>query len=120
MSNFFNSISRQVVGYLLMLVAFAALGLMIAGLAVKSNWAAVAGIAFVISAIASVAGFRTGAAKLAESPGAGNHMSIWSTPIPPGQLDRYYATYRSAQEPAESHAVTDVAHAQDADHPVAA
>ncbi|MDQ2635368.1 MAG: hypothetical protein M3Y83_00635 [Actinomycetota bacterium] len=76
-----------------------------------------------ISAIASVEGFRNGAAKLAESSGAegaGDHMSIWSRPIPPEQIDRYHATYRSAKELGESHAVMDLAHAEDADQPVAA
>ncbi|MDA4108444.1 hypothetical protein BHQ17_12450 [Mycolicibacterium holsaticum] len=120
MSNLFNRISQQVIGYLFMLVSFAALGVMIAALAMKSDLAAVAGIAFVISAIASVEGFRSGAARLAESRRSGEHMSIWSTPIAPEQIDRYRATYRSAPGPTDGDAVTDRAALEDAEQPVAA
>lgn len=104
----------------MLLVALGSLGLMIAGLAVKSSWAPVAGIAFVVALIASVEGFRNGAAKLAEAraaAGSEHHMSIWSKPVQQDQIERYNATYRATTRSAESETP---AQDDDSEHPVAA
>lgn len=50
-----------------MLLSVVAFGLMVAGLALKSELAPVAGIAFVIAAIAAISGFREEAANHATS-----------------------------------------------------
>ncbi|OBB20187.1 hypothetical protein A5762_15645 [Mycolicibacterium elephantis] len=104
-SDLWNRISHQIVGYLMLLLALGSLGLMIAGLALKSELAPVAGIAFVITLIAAVEGFRNGAAKLREMQAdnaAGHHVSIWTKPVEQEEIDRYHATYRDAMRSQDS------------------
>ncbi|MGE2690512.1 hypothetical protein [Mycolicibacterium pulveris] len=67
MSNFFRRISHQMVGYVFMLLSVVAFGLMVAGLALRSDLVPVAGIAFVIAGIAAISGFRNDAAHRATS-----------------------------------------------------
>ncbi len=101
MSDLWNRISHQIVGYLMLLLALGSLGLMIAGLALKSELAPVAGITL----IAAVEGFRNGAAKLREMQAdnaAGHHVSIWTKPVEQDEIDRYHATYRDAMRSQDS------------------
>jgi hypothetical protein len=98
MSKTFGRISNPYLAYLFLLMGFALLGVFVAALATGSDRAAVAGGALVVCAAASVAGFRAGARRLAESraPGAPvNNVSIFSTPLRSDEIERYLQSYRS-------------------------
>jgi hypothetical protein len=92
-------------GYLLLLVASALLGLFLVSLAYRSGSAAVAGVALAGSLVAAVVGFRKGAVKLAQSRREGDprhNVSIFSEPLRQEEVDQYYVNYRGGQRRAQS------------------
>jgi len=94
----FRHISAAYVAYLVLLLAFASLGLFVAAFASGSDLAGVAGVSLVACLGGAVAGFRKGARTLAESRGSGemaNNVSIFSVPLRRDQIDRYHENYRS-------------------------
>jgi hypothetical protein len=99
-----RGISYPFMGYLFLLLASALLGLFVEALAYRSGWAAVAGVALGGSLVAAVAGFRKGAAKLAQC-GEGDPLhcaNILSEPLHQEEVDQYYVNYRGGQRRAQS------------------
>ncbi|MFV8166206.1 hypothetical protein ACNQVK_29585 [Mycobacterium sp. 134] len=85
------------IAYVLLLVGFVSLGLFVTALALGSGLAPVAGIALIVCLGGAVAGFRTGARRLAQArqPDApANNVSIFSTPLRRDEADRYLRNYR--------------------------
>jgi hypothetical protein len=94
-------VSYPYLGYLFLLLGFAMLGLFVAALAYRSDWAVVAGVALAGTLVAAVVGFRAGAAKLARSRDAtdpGHNVSIWSVPLRQDQIDQYLVNYRGGHK----------------------
>ena len=97
--------SASVLGYVLLLMAFVALGLFTAALATDGGVAsAILGIGLTASLAGSVMGFRLASRKLAQSGAeATSPVSIFSTPLRQDQIDRYLENYgvenRSAAPP---------------------
>lgn len=94
----FRRIPVSNVAYVLLLVAFVALGLFVTAMALGSNLAVVAAAAMVACLGSAVAGFRASARRLsaARLPGAPtNNVSMFSTPVDQGQVDRYREMYRA-------------------------
>jgi hypothetical protein len=95
----FSRISASYLAYILLLMAFVALGVFVASLAAGSRWAGATGIALIACLGGAVAGFRAGARELAQSrqPGdRGSAVSIFSAPLRQDQVDRYVESYRSS------------------------
>jgi hypothetical protein len=93
-------ILNPVVGYLLVLLGFAFLGLFVAALAFRSAFAVVMGIGLVASFGLAVAAFRNGSATLATAREAGfigDNVSIWARPLLEEQIDGYRLNYRPEQ-----------------------
>jgi hypothetical protein len=93
--------------YVMLLLAFIALHVFVAELAVRSGVAAAAGTALVISLAAAVFGFRLGASRLArasEAAGSTHKLSIWADQLEQDRIDRYRATYRGEPEPVQPQA----------------
>lgn len=91
------------IAYVLLLVGFVSLGLFVSALALGSDLAPVAGIALIACLGGAVAGFRTGARRLAQArqPDApANNVSIFSTPLRRDETDRYLRNYRGATDQA--------------------
>jgi hypothetical protein len=89
------------IAYVLLLVGFVSLGLFVTALALGSDLAPVAGIALIACLGGAVAGFRTGARRLAQArqPDApANNVSIFSTPLRRDETDRYLRNYRGASD----------------------
>ena len=90
--------SASALGYLLLLMAFAALGLFVAAVATGGYGLATAlGIGLSACLAGSVMGFRAASRKLAQSgvfAEATSPVSIFSTPLRPDQIDRYLENYR--------------------------
>ncbi|WP_273732840.1 hypothetical protein [Mycolicibacterium septicum] len=89
------------IAYVLLLVGFVSLGLFVTALALGSDLAPVAGIALIACLGGAVAGFRTGARRLAQArqPDAPtNNVSIFSTPLRRDETDRYLRNYRGASD----------------------
>lgn len=94
-----SSGTASVLGYLLLLMAFAALGLFVVALAMGSGLAAIFGIALISCLAGSVARFRAASRSLARSgvlAEATSPVSIFSTPLRRHQIDRYLENYRGA------------------------
>ncbi|MBX8687034.1 hypothetical protein [Mycolicibacterium porcinum] len=97
----FKSVGRIPVpniAYVLLLLGFVSLGLFVATLALGSELAVLAGIALIACLGGAVAGFRTGARKLARDrqPDAPtNNVSIFSTPLRRDEMDQYLRNYRA-------------------------
>jgi hypothetical protein len=94
-------ISMTDVAYVCLLLGFVALGTFVYALAVESPLAAVLGAGLVVLLTASVAGFRTGARKRAESNESGiaiEGSNIWARPLRREEIDRYLKTYRSVRD----------------------
>lgn len=95
-----SKVARRVphvfVGYLFLLLGFVSLGALVAALAFGSDMAVVAAVVLAGSLVAAVAGFRTGAAALAElHDGDPEHnTSIWSVPLRQDQVDQYHVNFR--------------------------
>ena len=91
------------IAYVLLLVGFVSLGLFVSALALGSDLAPLAGIALIACLGGAVAGFRTGARRLAQArqPDApANNVSIFSTPLRRDEKDRYLRNYRGATDQA--------------------
>ena len=100
-----SRVSYPYMGYLLLLVASALLGLFLVSLAYRSGSAAVAGVALAGSLVAAVVGFRKGAVKLAQSRREGDprhNVSIFAEPLRQEEVDQYYVNYRGGQRGARS------------------
>ncbi len=91
-------------GYLLLLVASALLGLFVEALAYRSGWAAVTGVALGGSLVAAVVGFRKGAMKLGQCGERDplHCVNIFSEPLRQDEVDQYYVNYRGGQRRAQS------------------
>ncbi|MBP2453854.1 hypothetical protein [Mycolicibacterium lutetiense] len=97
----FRRIPISTVAYVLLLISFVSLGLFVAAMALGSGLAFVAGGALIVSFGGAVAGFRAGGRKLNATrlPGAPAHnVSMFSTLIDQGQVDRYREMYRAADQ----------------------
>ncbi|KUI45360.1 hypothetical protein AU197_11700 [Mycobacterium sp. IS-1590] len=89
------------VGYVSLLLSFAALGTFVYALAAQSAVAGIIGAGMVVLMVAAVAGFRVGARKRAESNDSGIEIpseNIWARPLRREQIDHYLSTYRRARD----------------------
>ena len=90
--------TASAVGYLLLLLAFATLGLFVAALATGTASAAVLfGVGLIACLGGSVAGFRAASRRLSESGvfiEATSPVSIFSAPLRQQQVDTYLDSYR--------------------------
>lgn len=94
--------TASALGYLLLLMAFAALGLSVAALAVGSGWAAILGMWLILCMAGSVTGFRAASRRLARFKviaEATSPVSIFSTPLHRHEIDRYLENYRGKRTP---------------------
>jgi thiol:disulfide interchange protein len=88
-------------GYTLLLMAFAALGLFVAAMATGSGAAAILGIGLIVCMAGSVTGFRAASRKLAQSTAIApptSAVSIFSAPLRQDQIDAYLENYRGATD----------------------
>ncbi|KAA0101434.1 hypothetical protein [Mycolicibacterium sp. P1-5] len=86
-------------GYLLLLLAFTALGLFVADLASGSGVAMALFVGLVASLAGSVMGFRAASRKLSEAGvfiEATSPVSIFSAPLRQQQVDRYVEDHRAS------------------------
>ncbi|WP_216638711.1 hypothetical protein [Mycobacterium asiaticum] len=84
-----------------LLLAFAFLGGLVAALAAGSSLAIAAAIGLIACLVGAVAGFRASGRKIAlfkDSDDPSNNISIFSTPLRREQIDRYFDSYRRAEE----------------------
>ena len=89
--------TASAVGYLLLLTAFASLGLFVAATAAGTGLAVILGFGLITCLAGSVAGFRAASLKLAQSEvfaEATSPVSIFSIPLRQHQIDRYLENYR--------------------------
>jgi hypothetical protein len=94
-------ISMTDVAYVLLLLAFVALGTFVYALAAQSALAGIIGVILVALMVASVVGFRIGARNRASSNDSGIEIegaNVWAQPLRRDQIDRYLLTYRGAGE----------------------
>src|SRR5689334_19454891 len=87
----------SVLGYVLLLLAFAALGLFVAALATGGDVAAILGVVLIACLTGSVLGFRAASHTIAQSraiAAPASAVSIFSTPLRQDQIDRYLENYR--------------------------
>jgi hypothetical protein len=85
------------VAYVLLLLAFVALGTFVYALATESALAGIIGAGMVVLFAASVVGFRVGTRNRAESNDSGIDIpgeNIWARPLRREQIDRYLSSYR--------------------------
>src|SRR3954466_8664810 len=94
-------ISMTDVAYVLLLLAFVALGTFVYALAAESALAGIIGVSLVALMVASVVGFRIGARNRERSNDSGIEIegaNVWAQPLRRDQIDRYLLTYRGARE----------------------
>jgi hypothetical protein len=94
-------ISLTDVAYVLLLLAFVALGTFVYALAAESALAGLIGVSLVALMIASVVGFRIGARNRASSNDSGIEIegaNIWAQPLRREKIDRYLLSYRGGQD----------------------
>jgi hypothetical protein len=94
-------VSMTYVAYVLLLLAFVALGLFVYALATDSALAGITGGSLVLLMTASVVGFRIGARNRAKSNDSGIEIegaNIWAEPLRREQIDRYLFSYRGEQK----------------------
>jgi hypothetical protein len=94
-------ISMTDVAYVLLLLAFVALGTFVYALAAESALAGIIGVSLVALMVASVVGFRIGARNRASSNDSGIEIegaNVWAQPLRRDQIDRYLLTYRGARK----------------------
>jgi hypothetical protein len=94
-------VSMTYVAYVLLLLAFVALGLFVYALATDSALAGITGGSLVLLMTASVVGFRIGARNRAKSNDSGIEIegaNIWAQPLRREQIDRYLLSYRGVQD----------------------
>lgn len=92
-----SSSTASALGYLLLLVGFAALGLFVGALASGSTVAWAFFVGLVVCLAGSVTGFRAASRKLSEAGvfvEATSPVSIFSEPLGDGEIDRYLKSYR--------------------------
>lgn len=93
----FSASTASVLGYGLLLLALATLGLFVPSLALGSGLAIGLGIGLIVFLAGSVVGFRTASRKLEQAAildeSAGS-VSIFSTPLSRDEVDRYLENYR--------------------------
>ncbi|MEO3761053.1 hypothetical protein ABGB19_22560 [Mycobacterium sp. B14F4] len=93
-------VSLTYVAYVCMLLMFVALGTFVYALAAGSALAGIIGASLVVLMIATVAGYRIGARKRAESNDSGIEIpseNIWARPLRREQIDQYLLTYRGVR-----------------------
>jgi hypothetical protein len=89
------------VAYVLLLLAFVALGTFVYALATDSALAGIIGGSLVVLMVASVVGFRIGARNRAESNDSGIEIegaNVWAQPLRREQIDRYLQSYRGVRD----------------------
>lgn len=89
--------TASALGYVLLVMGFAALGLLVGALATGSALALAFFVGLVVCLTGSVMGFRAASRKLSESgvfAEATSPVSIFSAPLPQAQIDRYLENYR--------------------------
>ncbi len=94
-------ISMTYVAYVLLLLAFVALGTFVYALATDSALAGIIGGSLVVLMVASVVGFRIGARNRAKSNDSGIEIegaNVWAQPLRREQIDRYLLSYRGVQD----------------------
>jgi hypothetical protein len=94
-------VSTTYVAYLLLLLAFVALGVFVYALATDSALTGIVGGSLVVLMVASVVGFRVGARNRARANDSGIEIegaNIWAEPLHREQIDRYLLSYRGGQE----------------------
>jgi len=94
-------VSMTNVAYLLLLLVFVALGMFVYAPATESALAGILGASLVVLMAASVAGFRVGARKRAESNDSGIEIdgaNVWARPLRREQIDRYLSNYRGIRD----------------------
>jgi hypothetical protein len=107
-------VSMTDVAYVLLLLAFVALGTFVYALATESALAGIIGTSLVVLMVASAVGFRIGARNRSESNDSGIEIegaNIWARPLRREQIDRYLLCYRGVRNGHEQmlQAVSDVA-----------
>ena len=85
------------IAYVCVLLAFVALGALVAALAFRSSWAIVAGVAMVGALGTAVVGFRRSSRQTGQA---------WSGPEGTAHIDRYLAAYRGVAQTAAKEPVT--------------
>jgi hypothetical protein len=94
-------VSMTNVAYMLFLLVFVALGTFVYALATESAPAGIIGASLVVLMVATVAGFRIGARKRAESNDSGIEIegaNVWARPLRREQIDRYLLSYRGVRD----------------------
>jgi hypothetical protein len=94
-------ISLTDVAYVLLLLAFVALGTFVYALAAQSALAGIIGVILVALMVASVVGFRIGARNRASSNDSGIEIegaNIWAQPLRRDQIDRYLLSHRGGRK----------------------
>ena len=94
-------VSMTDVAYVLLLLAFVALGTFVYALATGSALAGVIGGSLVVLMVASVEGFRIGARNRAESNDSGIEIegaNIMAQPLHREEIDRYLQNYRGVED----------------------
>ncbi|KUI17050.1 hypothetical protein AU192_21050 [Mycobacterium lehmannii] len=94
-------IPPTLVGYVCLLLSFAALGTFVYALAAQSAVAGIIGASLVVLMVIAVAGFRVGARKRAEFNDSGIEIpseNIWARPLRREQIDQYLSTYRGVRD----------------------
>ncbi len=96
-----RNVSMTYVAYVLLLLAFIALGLFVFALAAESPLAGIFGISTAVLMAVAVVGFRTGARIRAKSNDSGIDIpgeNIWAQPLRRAQIDRYMRSYRDVRD----------------------
>ena len=94
-------VSLTDVAYVSLLLAFVALGTFVYALAAGSALAGLLGAGMVVLFAASVAAFRVGARRRAESNDSGIEIdgaNVWIRPLRRDQIDQYLLSYRGVQK----------------------
>jgi hypothetical protein len=94
-------VSMTYVAYVLLLLAFVALGTFVYALATDSALAGITGGSLVVLMVASVVGFRIGARNRAKSNDSGIEIegaNVWAQPLRREQIDRYLLSYRGVRD----------------------
>ena len=94
-------VSMTDVAYVLLLLAFVALGTFVYALATESALAGIIGGSLIVLMVASVVGFRIGARNRAQSNDSGiaiEGANVWAQPLRREQKDRYLLSYRGVRD----------------------
>jgi hypothetical protein len=94
-------VSMTDVAYVLLMLAFVALGTFVYALATESALAGIIGCSLIVLMVASVVGFRIGARNRTKSNDSGiaiEGANIWAQPLRREQIDRYLLSYRGVRD----------------------